>query len=263
MPASSVAEASRPGGSGRRRRLPRWLVGLICLGLGYGIAQLVPLVNRPPLIIGQDAITDAASRAARVTTEEVGGRTLVVRPASGDGRLLLVFYPGGLVRPQAYEWLGRALAADGVMTVIPEFPADLAVTGVNRADALIERYAAGRPVLLGGHSLGGAMACDYASRHPSALAGLLLEAAYPADNVTVSGVRTLVLSAEHDGLATSAKLDAALPRLPGATVVTIPGSVHAFFGRYGPQAGDGIPTVDRTDAERAILSAIRGWLPAT
>lgn len=240
--------------------MPAWLAAVLGLALGFGAAQAVPIVVRPPLLVGQDAISDAASADARVTLEDAGGRTLVVRPASGDGRVLLVFYPGGLVRPQAYEWLGRALAADGVMTVIPEFPADLAVTGINRADALLARYAAGRPVVLGGHSLGGAMACDYASRHASSLAGLLLEAAYPADNVTVAGVRTLVLAAEHDGLATPAKVDAALPRLPGAQVVRLDGSVHAFFGRYGPQSGDGVPTVSRSDAEAATLTAIRAWL---
>ncbi len=254
---SDSEEKSRP----RRLRVPRWLVGVIALALGFGIGQLWPLVVRAPLVVGQDAISDSSSREARVSVEEAGGRNLVIRPASGDGRVLLVFYPGGLVRPQAYEWLGRALAADGVMTVVPEFAGDLAVTGINRANDLIERYAAGRPVVVGGHSLGGAMACDYASRHVRDLAGLLLEAAYPADNVTVHGVRTLVLTAEHDGLATFDKVDASRPRLdPDTTFATVPGSVHAFFGRYGPQSGDGTPTVSRADAEAAMLVAIRSWL---
>ncbi len=40
-----------------------------------------------------------------------------------------------------------------MQTVIPEFAADLAVTGKDRADGLIAHYAAGRPVVIGGHSL--------------------------------------------------------------------------------------------------------------
>lgn len=263
-PAQTAAEqVAGPPARRRRRRVPRWLVGLLCLGLGYGVAQIVPIVVRPPLVVGQDAITNARSAAARVSLEDAGGQTLVIRPATGDGDVLLIFYPGGLVRPQAYEWLGRALAERGVMTVIPEFAGDLAVTGINRADPLIEAYAQGRPVVLGGHSLGGAMACDYASRNTGKLAGLLLEGAYPADNITVTRLPTLVLSAENDGLATPAKVDAGMPRLdPGAKLIRIPGSVHAFFGRYGPQSGDGIPTVDRAVAESAILMAITGWLPS-
>ena len=94
---------------------------------------------------------------------------------------MFVLYPGGLVRPQAYEWLGHALAARGVETVIPEMPLDLAVLGTDRATALIDRYAAGRPVVLGGHSLGGAMAASYAAKNPAKLSGLILMAAYPAE----------------------------------------------------------------------------------
>ena len=36
--------------------------------------------------------------------------------------------------------------------------------------------------------------------------------------------------------------------------------MHAFFGRYGPQQGDGVPTVERAEAEQAILERIRSYL---
>lgn len=242
----------------RRGRLAA-VVGLVAAALiGYGVATVQPIVLRPPLVLGQDAISDAASASARVSLE---GDALVVRPAEGDGRLLFVFYPGGLVRPQAYEWLGRALAARGVQTVIPVFAADLAVTDVNRADALLARYAAGRPVVVGGHSLGGAMVCDWAARHADAVVGLVLMGSYPADNVRVPGRPALSLFATHDALATPDKVRSGLARLPeGSRAVEIPGAVHAFFGRYGPQAGDGVPTTSRADAEAAIVTAIASYL---
>lgn len=259
-PAHDPAQQASPRPARTRRRVPRWVALLVGLAVGAGAATAWPIVARPPLIVGQDAITDAASASARVSIEDAGGRTLVIRPAHDDGRLLFIFYPGGLVRPQAYEWLARSLAAQGVMTVIPEFAADLAVTGINRADALIDTYAAGRPVVLGGHSLGGAMACDWASRNPSRLQGLVLAAAYPADSTSITGTNTLMLGAEHDGLATPAKMAAGLTRLPQATTtVTVSGAVHSFFGRYGPQAGDGVPTVSRADAEAQILTAVTAW----
>lgn len=242
----------------------RWLQVLVLVGLlGYGIAWLQPLVFRPGLVPGQDAVTDAASLEARVTLEDAGGRVLNIRPADGDGSVLLVLYPGGLVRPQAYEWLGRALAAHGVQTVIPEFFADLAVTGKDRADALIDRYAAGRPVVLAGHSLGGAMAADYAARNGDRLAGLVLLAAYPAEGVDLSGnsFGALSLLAEHDTVASADKVREGVSREgPGSRLEVIPGAVHAFFGRYGPQAGDGVPTVNRADAEAAIVEKIVGYL---
>ena len=70
--------------------------------------------------------------------------------------------------------MGRALAEQGVHTVIPEFFADLAITNTNRADALIDRYGAGRPVVLAGHSLGGVMAADYTAAHRDTVRGLVL-----------------------------------------------------------------------------------------
>jgi len=234
------------------------LVGL--LGYGLGVAQ--PYVLRPPLVAGQDAITDAASGAAVVSVDEVGGRVLSIRPA-GPARALLVLYPGGFVRPQAYEWLGRALASRGVHTVIPEFPADLAVVDAGRAAALIAHYADGRPVVLGGHSLGGAMAAGYAADHPGAVAGLVLLASYPAQDTSLTGASfpALSLLAEHDGVADPDAVRGGLDRLPpGSRLVVVRGAVHSFFGRYGPQAGDGLPTVSRAEAEAGVVEAVGAYL---
>jgi len=242
----------------------RQVLLLLAVGLiGYGIAWVQPYVVRPPLIVGQDAISDAASLQARVQLDDVDGRVLSIRPASSEGDVLLVFYPGGLVRPQAYEWLGRELAVHGVHTVIPEFAADLAVTGKDRAEPLIQRYAAGRPVVLAGHSLGGVMAADFVSRHADQVAGLVLMAAYPADGIDLSGTGfgALSLLAEHDGNADAGLIRASLPRLgPGSRLAVIPGAVHSFFGRYGPQDGDGTPTVSRAQAEKSIVAELVGYL---
>ena len=261
---------SRPAPVSSRRprltlppRLRRTLGLLVALGLGYLLALAQGVLIRPPLVIGQDAVPPAGpSAGVGATLDNVGGAFLNIRPA-GEATTLLVFYPGGLVRPQAYEWLGRALAADGVQTVIPVFPVDLAVTGINRADALIRRFGAGKRVVLAGHSLGGAMAAQYAVGHPDQLGGLILMGAYPADNVSLSGRSLPVLSllAERDRVADPAQVRGGLERLPARTQLTvIPGAVHSFFGRYGPQRGDGLPTVTRAAAELAILQAVRAFL---
>ena len=240
-----------------------WLVALVVglVAAGYGAGRFSDVIVRPPLVIGQDAITDAASRDVTVTLDDVGGQVIHVQ-ATGARRLAFVFYPGGLVRPQAYEWLGRALAAEGIETWIPVMPYDLAVLGTNRADALIARVGGGVPVVIGGHSLGGAMAADYASRHATELAGLVLCAAYPAGNVTVAASwPALSLRAGNDGVAAAADVQDGMSRLPaGSRLVTVDGAVHSFFGRYGPQQGDGVPTVSRTDAEDAIISALTLYL---
>ena len=234
------------------------LVGL--LGYGLGLAQ--PYVVRPPLVPGQDAAGDPAGARAVVSLDDVAGRVLSIRPEA-DADVLFVLYPGGLVRPQAYEWLGRALAGRGVHTVIPEFPVDLAVLDAGRAQRLVAHYAAGRPVVVGGHSLGGAMAAAWASDHPDSVAGLVLLAAYPpdGDDLTAAGFPAVVLQAERDLVADGDAVRGGLDRLPAGTdLVVVEGAVHSFFGRYGPQAGDGTPTVSRAEAEASIVAALAEFL---
>ena len=188
------------------------------------------------------------------------GTYLDIHSSSEDADILFIFYPGGLVRPQAYEWLGTVLAPIGVRTLIPEMPLDLAVTAINRADRLIEKYPA-QTVIIGGHSLGGAMAARYALKHADKLDGLVLMGAFSAANDDLSGLdlATLVLAAENDGLATLAEIREGLSRLPEPQLVEIPGAVHAFFGRYGPQQGDGIPSVTRGQAEDDIATLLRSY----
>lgn len=254
----------------RRRRRPAlpprvklWLTALLSLALGYLISLAQDAAVRPPLVLGQDAISTPASRGARVTLERDPQSFINIQPARGEADTLLVLYPGGLVRPQAYEWLGRALAPQGVQTVIPVFPFDLAVTGAERAEGLIARFGEGKRVILAGHSLGGAMAAQYSALRPERIDGLLLMAAYPAPNVDLREASFPVLSllAEHDGVAQAADVRGGLDRLPpGTRLSVVPGAVHSFFGRYGPQRGDGMPTVSRADAEARIVREVERFV---
>lgn len=230
------------------------LVGL----LGYGIGILQPYVLRPELVVGQDA---AVADAGPVTTRlaEAGGRVLVVEPAQTEPTLALVFYTGALVRPQAYEWIGHALASRGVRTLIPEFGADMAFTNANRAEIVAETLAPGLPVVIGGHSLGGAMAAQYAADHKDVVTGLVMLGAYPPDRADLGDApfAALTLLAEHDQVLDADAQASSLDRLPPVhEEVVITGAVHSFFGRYGPQAGDGVPTVTRAEAERQITATL-------
>lgn len=252
------------------RRVVRWLGLLVALGVAFGVGWAWPILVRPPLVIGQDAVTSAASSRLTPSVETANGaRTIVVAPPEGIAAedILVIVYPGGLVRPQAYEWLARALAVRGYLAVIPEFSFDLAVTDPGRATALIQRYGSGKRVVLVGHSLGGAMAAQYladelrAGRRPAS--GLVLLAAYPPDgaDLTTADLKAVSLRAEHDLVADATKVTDGMSRLPeGARLVQVDGAVHSFFGRYGPQAGDGVPTAPRSAAEEQITTTIAAFL---
>ena len=103
------------------------------------------------------------------------------------------------------------------------------------------------------------MAARYALNNAGKLDGLVLMGAFSAesDNLSVFELPTLVLAAEHDGLATLDEIKAGLARLPrDASLEIIEGSVHSFFGRYSPQRGDGLPIVSRMQAEASIIEVL-------
>ncbi|WP_197510261.1 alpha/beta hydrolase [Tessaracoccus coleopterorum] len=132
---------------------PRHLIiPLLALLVGYGVGVAQPIVVRDPLVVGQDAVVDGT--VPRVTLADAGGDVLVIDPPDGEARVAFVLYPGGLVRPQAYEWIGHALAGHGVRTLIPEMPFDLAVLDADRAGQVATELAPGLDVVVGGHSLG-------------------------------------------------------------------------------------------------------------
>ncbi len=245
------------------KRFRRTLSVLLLVLLAFAAGRLYPVLRRPPLVLHQDAVVAEVDPAqVSVLYKPDSGGYIDISPG-GEFSTLFIFYPGGLVRPQAYEWLGVALAPYGVRTIIPSFPFDLAVTAPNRAEKLLA-LGDGKDVVLGGHSLGGAMAARFALNHPEAASGLVLMGAFSAegDDLSVLPLEVLVLAAENDGLATLAEVRSGMARLPdNARLNVIKGSVHSFFGRYGPQGGDGLPSATRAAAERRIVAALKAFLP--
>lgn len=237
-------------------------IGILALiALGFGLGILYGLWPTEPVRLHQDAVVEGVTTQPVITLKRDAGGYIDIQ--ADHAKALFIFYPGGLVRPQAYEWLGVALAPLGVRTLIPVFTGDLAVTAPNRASKLLEIAGKYERVFLGGHSLGGAMAARFALKHPDKIDGLILMGAFSAnsDDLSTLDISTLSLAAEHDGLATLDEIKASILRLPKNTrLEVISGAVHSFFGRYGPQRGDGVPTVTRAKAEADIITALKTFL---
>lgn len=207
------------------------------------------------------------------------GDFLAIEPAAGHGGSTrgaapaehgIIFYPGGLVEPEAYVSMLAPLAADGIPVAILRVPGDLAVFAPNRATRVIEADfgATARTWVVAGHSLGGAMAARFVARtaedYPSVRA-LVLLAAYPAENDSLAERDFPVLSiwASEDGLATAEDRRKTAHRLPDdARVVVIEGGNHAGFGEYGPQDDDGEATIAREAQHERVREEIRGFLSA-
>ncbi len=168
----------------------------------------------------------------------------------------LIFYPGAKVDPAAYAIYMRDIAQRGYATFIARMPLNFSFFASSRADDIMHAYPEIHTWLLGGHSLGGVSACDYVSAHPS-VRGLLLYASYPSIDLSRRKDLTVVsIFGTHDGLSTPEKININKRLLPASTqYMPIVGGVHAFFGDYGLQDGDGQATISRELARAQILSA--------
>jgi hypothetical protein len=169
----------------------------------------------------------------------------------------LVFYPGAKVDPRAYANILRPIAEAGYPVVIIKLPFNLAVLSPDAADTVVGDDDEVDRWVVGGHSLGGAMAATYASKEHDELAGLLLYAAYPASDMSRrTGLDVTSIYGTEDGLATVADIEDSKANLPPDSLfVPIDGGIHAYFGDYGAQSGDGTSTITRSDAQAQIVEA--------
>lgn len=205
--------------------------------------------------------SSAASALADSARTEPGW--YVFEPA-GEPTAGFIFYPGGLVDPAAYAPLMQQLSDGGVLAVIVPMPLDLAVFGVDRADDVIAAYPDIGAWVIGGHSLGGAMAAEYLKAEPDAVDGIVFLASYPADSTDLSAipVRAVSIYGTEDGVAAEV-FEESLQRLPdGTSLEVIQDGNHAQFGDYGPQKGDGTAMMSRARQQRQTTNAILALVAA-
>lgn len=168
----------------------------------------------------------------------------------------VVFYPGALVDPRAYLALLRPLAEQGHLVVVINAPFDVALLAPGAATAAFDAHPEVRTWAVGGHSLGGLPASTAAAGGDTRVRGLFLWASYPAQSLAGAPVAALSVSGDRDGLTTPADVAASRALLPpGTTFTVVSGGVHAYFGDYGPQSGDGEPTTGRAEAQQQIVAA--------
>lgn len=186
------------------------------------------------------------------------GDWYVFEPAGSTPNTGLIFYPGGYVDPRAYAPPARDIAAAGYLVVIPTMPLNLAILGVNQAAEVIEAYPDIDQWAIGGHSLGGAMAAQFAAGNPEVIDGLALWASYPAgsNDLSQSALRVASIYGTADGVSEPETVEASRPQLPANTEwVAIEGGNHAQFGWYGPQGGDLEPLIDHLEQQSLTVAA--------
>ena len=87
----------------------------------------------------------------------------------------VIFYPGAKVETAAYLPLLDQLRQTGLTCILVEMPFHLAIFDVNAAEDVMAQFPDIRHWYIAGHSMGGAMASQFASEHPDEVAFILLE----------------------------------------------------------------------------------------
>ncbi len=189
-------------------------------------------------------------------------RYITIAPKNSSPTTALIYYPGAKVAPEAYVAKLSAVARRANISIVIGRPVlNLAIFSVNQADTLKEALPGVTTWYIGGHSLGGAMACQYASSHSDQLEGLMLFGSYCAADISQTNLKVLLISGANDGLTTVSKLEENQNNLPAsALLIAVPGMNHAQFGDYGTQEGDGVAAVADEVAATAMASTVSNFL---
>ena len=205
------------------------------------------------------ALCASADGPSRLTTD--GGRYLVF---DADGAETgLIFYPGGKVEYGAYAPLMAMLQSRGVLCVLCEMPFHLAVFRPDAAAGVAGVFPEVSRWYIGGHSLGGVMAAEYAAKHPGDFEGLLLLAAYSTADLSGSGLKALSVRGSDDGVLNRDAYEDNRVNLPADARELVMASqewISAFFGNYGEQKGDGVPAVSRVTQLTLTADAAAEWM---
>lgn len=242
----------------RRRRVLWWTLGgvgglLLAAAVGVVVWSQVGVYRAEPAplaaVRADPAIAIVDDPAAIVLSP--AGAEASGDEATGTG---LVFIPGAKVDAWAYAATLSGLVRDADLTVVITRPwLNLAFFDARPLSAFTDLAPDVGTWIVGGHSLGGVRACTLATDADA----LALFASYCATDLSDSGLPVLSLSGSEDGLSTPEKIDDARDLLPAdARVVEIPGAAHASFGAYGPQEGDGTPSVSLEDMTATIAGTV-------
>jgi pimeloyl-ACP methyl ester carboxylesterase len=184
----------------------------------------------------------------------------------------LIFFPGGMVQPEAYAPLARTVAEQGYSVFIVKLPFGSAPLESQQSSVMeqaLETMRTNEAIqnwVVGGHSRGAAIASRFASLHGETFDGLVLigtsHPKEPALDLSHTNLAVTKIYATNDGLASMVEVEANAIYLPDTTTwVLIDGGNHSQFGYMGNLLGDSSATISREQQQdltvEAILEALR------
>ena len=235
--------------------------------IGIGILILL-IVAGSGLVIWSVTSTYPAGEIALAALESsatisVSQDNWIVFSPEARSDIGVIFYPGGLVAPEAYAPVSRQLAEQGILVIITPMPLNLAIFNTNKADAVIQAYPNVSNWVLAGHSLGGAAAAIYAENNSLKIDGLAIWDSYPPDSANLSdnAIQVISIYGTTNGIPNTDDFDDKKYLLTEDTsFYSIEGASHAQFGDYGPQKGDVIPSISATEQHELVVEFMMAFI---
>ena len=168
----------------------------------------------------------------------------------------IIYYSGGLVQSEGYLYrLGNLAIRLQTRIFLIRPPLNLAILNIDQAQLIVNQYGL-KNFWVGGHSLGGVVACRYAKEHQELVYGMFLFGAYCDQDIKDFKGRVEVLYGEEDKVLNVDSLNKANSNLPvNAITKSVPGLNHSNFGNYGSQKSDGNSELN-SDQILDVLSAV-------
>ncbi len=215
---------------------------LVCAGLTGAFAWYVSDHYR-----AEDTALEVLAQNDNITVQD----NLTVLSPSYPTDTALIFYPGAKVEAEAYLPLLDQIRQTGVTCILVHMPFNMAIFDWDAAEDILPRFPKIQHWYMAGHSMGGAMASQFASEHPEQLDGLILLGAYIYGDYP-----------DDDALTVYGSLNQSVEDHIDYTenIVEIQGGNHAQFGNYGPQKGDLPATISAQEQQEQTVAAIEDFI---
>ena len=216
------------------------MIKKILLGFG-GLVGLVLVVMIGAAIWWQTTSFNAASDEALrhlVSGEKVivvEDEWLTFTPRGRSPSVGLILYPGAQCDHRGYAGPLRAIAEQGYLVVSLPMPFNYAIFGVEKVREVMAAYPEIETWVLGGHSLGGAMAATFAASDPDAIDGLIFwdSHSYEAADLSQLGLPVAQLYRSAEDVPIPPNFLANAQFLPSdADLTPVLGGNHMNFGGF-------------------------------
>lgn len=231
----------------RMSRRKKWLVagGMILLVLAILAGVFFWYVS--DYYRAEDAALEILAQDSGITVQD--NLTMLSPAAPTD--TAMIFYPGAKVEAEAYLPLLDQIRQTGITCILVHMPFHMAIFDANAAEDVIDQFPAFQHWYIAGHSMGGAMASQFASDHPDQIDGLILMGAYIYGDYPAEKTLTIYGSLNQS---VEDQIDYT------ENIVEIEGGNHAQFGNYGPQKGDLPAAISAEEQQKQTVAAIEAFL---